>query len=593
MCGVVDRVGLTTVTLDFGGKEQWTLDHEQPVDLVRVVASDVDVSFTVDGWPAAFWKSIGEGRLLVTTLGARGWLRRPTSAEKLRPDNELAKRVDSEGEPNPDLAAFLLQDPMVKTALDFFKPRREPLLPAAVLEPLVQEYVGYSIPSRWLVVSLLIGFAGLLAGLGTWLLRIGRLEWMGVIGPGLAIAVSAGLVMAGWLQRAAVSPAVAKLQFTQIESGTDEVRTEGFAGLYSPEPGIATIEVARGGILVPDMTGLRGTTRRMVWSDVDAWRWENLPETAGLRGAPFLETHQTAERVEVRATFGPEGLIGRLEGGEGRKPSDAIIATNDGRIGVEFQSDGSFVARAANVFSKEQFLSASLLSDEQNRRRRVLQRLLADPQRMDYPATPQLLFWTDPWDTGFRFGEDRRSYGAALVAAPLILNRPPAETQVLLPAPFLPFKSAPGPDGTVGSSLYDHNTREWLPKTIPAMTWLKFRIPRVLMPVEAQRARLTVQVGGPIGKLEIAGHREKSPVAIKTWASPVGRLTVDIEEADLLPITADGEVLLRVSGGDSEQVDPDVITEKLLPWHIESLALELQVKTVALPGADTAASVGE
>lgn len=589
-CGVVDRLGLTNVVLDDAGKEHWDADFEKPVEFVRVVASHLDAQYSVDGWPAAFWKSFGAGRVLVTTLGPRGWMRprTPAELEQSRVQQAAQGAADTSAPP----VRFAPLDPMIGISKEFFLARPEQPLPASVLEPLVQEYVGYAIPSRWLVFTLLIGFSAVLAGLGSWLLRAGRLELLGAVGPGLAIAVTAGLVLAGWLQRAAVTPVVAELQFAEIVPGTDEVRIEGLTGLYSPEPGTADIEARKGGLYLPDMTGLTGSTRRMVWTDLDVWRWENLPETAGLRSGAALATRQMPERVEANATFGPDGLTGRLTAGEGRHPSDVVIATRDGRIGVDLQPDGGFAARATSVFAPDQFLSADLLTDEQSRRRTVLKHLLANPERSDFPSAPQLLFWTDPWSTGFSYGQERRLLGAALVAVPLHLERPPTGTEVLVPAPFLPCKTTLGPDGSVVTGLYDHNTRRWSEKNAPSAAWLKFRIPEILLPVEMQRVRVAVQVAGPIGRLEIAGHRQAEPVPVKTWSDPVGTLTFETTETDVFPVSPEGDVLLRVAGGDPSQTKAITSVEKLIPWRIESLHLELQLKTTAPPDGNPVTEAG-
>jgi hypothetical protein len=81
---VVDRVGLTTVRIsDPQDRPQLrsVQEHERPIEFVRVAVSNVEVAYTVDGWPAAFWKTCGEGRLLVSTLGARGWMRPRVAAD--------------------------------------------------------------------------------------------------------------------------------------------------------------------------------------------------------------------------------------------------------------------------------------------------------------------------------------------------------------------------------------------------------------------------------------------------------------------------------------------------------------------------------
>lgn len=611
LCQVVDRVGLTTVRLESkspnGNIARDTREHERPVEFVRVLASEVEVACTVDGWPAAFWKNCGEGRLLVTTLAPTGWMRKRTAEDNARmptgsfpssprtqrppPTDGIAESTSSvtDSQVVPWQARVIPLDVMRELALDFFRPRPEPRLPQATLEPFVKEYVGYSIPARWQVIGLLLGFSGSLAALGVWLWRCRRLEMLGVLSPALALGVSGLLVWLGWQQRQSIPAAVASVQFVRAVPGTDDVRVDGAAVLFSPDPGMATIGSTRGGWLIPNMTGMEGTTRRMVWTDLDEWQWVNLPESAGLMQATLQQSTTAPERLEARATFGPEGLTGRLHAPTAHEPTDAILATRDGRIGVELRDDGTFVARSNAVFTSEQFLAADLLSDEQHRRQRTLIKLLDDPQRRDYPAEPQLLFWSKPWNLGFQFAQNRQSLGSALVAVPLKLERPPTGTEVSLPAPLLPYRETLGPGdlGTIG--LWDYRKREWQQKAVPTTTWLRFQIPSVLLPVAIQRGRLVIRVAGPVVRLEIAGLRPnlQDIVPMKTWTDPVGTLSLELTDSEMLRATADGGVMLRVSGGAPNQLDqatsvPNADTKPSY-WHIESLALELHVKTTEAP----------
>ena len=624
LCQVVDRVGLTTVRLETkapnGNTAREIHDHDQPVELVRVFASGVDVACTVDGWPAAFWKNCGEGRLLVTTLAPSGWMRARTDADsvdrsQLGPDgiqrtagsNPAGAASDPSaprsGQPprlagssttedsvaTPWQAQFIPLRVMQELGAEFFRPRPEPRLPTETLKPLVGEYVGYSIPARWQVVGLLLGFSGVLAALGLWMWRQGRLEFLGVISPVLALSVSGLLVWLGWQQRQKIPAAVASVQFVRALPGTDDVRVEGAAGLFSPDTGVATVGSKSGGWLIPDMKGTEGTTRRMIWSDLDDWQWENLPESAGLMNATLQQSTTASERLEARATFGPEGLIGRLHAPAAHEPTDALLATLDGRIGVELREDGTFVARTNGVFTAEQFLAADLLSDEQNRRQRVLIQLLDDPKRRDYPAEPQLLFWSKPWNLGFQFAKNRQTLGSALVAVPLKLERPPTGTEVSLAAPWLPYREALGPGDIATVGFWDYRKREWQPKLVPTMTWLRFEIPKTLLPVAVQRAKLVMRVAGPVVRLEIAGLRAKSEeiVPIKTWTDPVGTLSLELTDRELLSLSDDGGLMLRVAGGDPIRNEltssvPD-LDAKVSYWHIESLALELHVKTTEAP----------
>jgi hypothetical protein len=597
-CEVVDRVGLTTVRLGVPEATERivsTQDHDVPVEFVRVAVSGASIEYTVDGWPAAFWTNCGEGRVLVTTLGPRGWMRLRTAADAAPVETPGRPRRDGRSSPPAppsdllDLhppSKFMSLDPMSNLALEFFSRRPPTLLPDTVLEPLTQEYVGYAIPSRTMILGLLLGFSALLMGLGAWLRRQNRLEFLGAIGPGIALSISLILVLLGRQQRNAVSATVASLQFVQAIGGTDDVQVSGVLGLFSSDSGTATISIQKGGLLLPESSGLEATTRRMVWTDHDAWSWENFPETVGLRSATFQTAAEYPERLEASATFGPEGLTGRLHLPVESQPTDVMLATRDGRIGVELRGDGTFAAQASNVLANDQFLAAGLLSDEQGRRRRLLHHLLANPERRDFPDVPYVMAWTDPWDIGFRFGENRRSLGSALLKIPLRLKRPPAGTEVRIASPLLPYRGAIGPDGSPPTGWWDSQRHLWIEKSRPSETWLRFQLPTVLLPIAIERGRVTVQVNGPVGKLSLAGlhPRTKEVVPLKTWIDPVGSLSLEITDPDLLSVSADGGLLLHIAAGDADrpeltQLDATETSIKSY-WQIESLNLELKAKTI-------------
>ncbi|MFN5297373.1 MAG: hypothetical protein ACK5HA_03665, partial [Planctomycetaceae bacterium] len=75
---VVDRVGLTRVQLTpgprQGGEPTEPVEYDTPISLARVVLHDEEPVYLVNGWPAAFWKTYGAGRVLVTTLAPQGWM---------------------------------------------------------------------------------------------------------------------------------------------------------------------------------------------------------------------------------------------------------------------------------------------------------------------------------------------------------------------------------------------------------------------------------------------------------------------------------------------------------------------------------------
>jgi len=566
----VDRVSLTHVELQTDQIEAGPLvsgDLDRPVDLVRVLVSNVDVPVTVDGWPAAFWQQCGRGQLLVTTIGTAAWVRPRESNETSRIRGE-------------SLPKYVRNRAYEMIAPQFFAPRQESPLTAKAAERHVNEQIGYQIPARGVVVGWLTLFTASLVGSAFVLSRRGRLERFAAWGPIAALAAAAVLIVAGSRTRAAVPPTTALLQFVQAMDGTDDVQVTGTAGIYTPSAGPARFQGEQGGWILPELAGTEGVARRMIWSDTDRWQWENLTQSPGLRLATFRESCALPEPLRVSATLNDRGVVGQLVLPEGLRASDALLATPTGRIGVDIESEDAFVANADRVLTAEQFVSASVLSDEQLRRSRTLSSMFAK----GFPAEPTLLFWTNPWPGGLHFSERSPVSGSALVSVPVTFSRPAAGTVITIPAPLAPYREMSGPSGERPSGFYDYRKHAWSAKYQPSTAWLQFSVPRSLLPLQPLAARVVVQVDGPVGKLQLAGMQGNAPVPIHTWTDPVGTLSHEIDDPAWLALTEEGQFALRITAGDPDR--PELTQHStdgvghVSYWQIESLTLELRARVV-------------
>lgn len=576
---IVDRVGLTSVQItpgpdyqDLQSGPKWSSDYEQPAELVRLLTSEA-VGYEVNGWPAAIWMKCGQGRLLITTLGADGWGRPRTPRD---PAPLAGHTYQNDWFPGP---------PLQQLATAFFVRRNASPVPEDIADEHVRADVGYMIPSGTQVLGVLAGFVLVLAGAASWLSWKGRLEWMGLVGPVAAVVCGAVLVVTGYLQRGVIPPSVATLQYVQPILGTSDVRITGAAAVFSPTAGTAHLAGTEGGWIRPDMAGMEETVRRLIWTDQDQWQWENVPESPGLRTAELLDSHRLPAPVQLECQLDERGVVGQFSLPAGLSPSDGVVATPWGRIGVEFGKDGTLRAEADSVLTDEQFLAASVLTDEQALRSRMLKTILSASDDRPNSLPPTLFFWTNPWKTALQFDEKSRQTGAALVTLPVKLNRPPAETEITIPAPLLAYRETIGPDGGVPTGFFNSHKLVWERKHQPASSWLQFQVPPSLLPIEPQRARVVIRVDGPVGKLSIDGARGEEIVPVKTWVDPVGTLELTIDDARQLSLTDDGRLLIRVSGGDPDR--PELThsssdgVERVSYWKIESLSLELQARIPA------------
>lgn len=586
---VVDRVSLTSVRIDDAptlsdpeGKLGETTHHDDPVDLVRLVAPDANVTHQINGWPAAISMTRGEGKVLITTLGARGWMKKQPEGTA-RPTDPLM------------VADYRPLDSMANIADDFFRLRNPELLRTDAIAPQVQEYIGYSILSWWLIVGTLLAFSVCIVAIGIWLMRRGQLEHLVWFGSGLALAVSLFLIQAGRINRQGIPATISSVQLVQTIPGTDQLSANGLLSTYQPEGSDSPIETTRGGRMLPDMTGLEQTSRRMVTTDLGVNHWDNLPQPPGVRSAVFEHSESDANRMTASLTFDAQGVTGQYRGSLS-PGSDAMIATREGRLGVTLNSDGTFSGRSSDVFENGQYLSASLLNDEQDRRRRTLKELLDNPKRPDYPVLPQLMFWTGPKDNGFYFGDGLKPQGSSLVAVPLVIERPANGTEITIPSPLLSYDNRRGPDGVQASAMWNPGKHQWQERSTPGLAWLSFQTPRALMPIVARRAQIEMKVTGPIGRVEILGLKAGNVVNLKSIVNPVGSLTIEIPDADALTIDQQGRLSLGLSAGHSDQPGPagnltdTPQTDGAVPainknakanyWRIESLSLQLWATTI-------------
>jgi hypothetical protein len=598
-CQVIDRVSLTSVRIESTKRNRSARpvdsEFEVPVDLMRIVpdGNKLDVELTVNGWPAALWIPFGAGRVLVTTLDARAWMRDRRVEDELlggsRPRRApRAEELDHSSQfvPLPvmsDLGNMFLQFPnLADSEL------------AATLDRHAAEYIGYSIPPRWLIMGTLSALAVGIVVIGSWLWRKCAIEHLAWISPALALAATGALLTIGVQNRHAIPAMAAAVGYCEAYLGTDDLASRGALAFYSPEAGPWTIATRQGGVVQPDMSGLEGTARRLVWSDLDVCRWQNLTQISPQRSATYVQAHESSERIEARGAFGPDGVSGRLAVPESLGISDMVLVTRTGQMGVTRTDADQFRVPADGVLARDQFLDASILSDEQYRRQRTCRSIITEFRRDDWTDTARLLMWTERNFGGFEFGADRKLMGTSLLSVPVRFERPPAGTVARIASPFLPYRGTVGPDGVQSSPLWDRRKLIWHEHAGPAAIWLSFHLPPGLAPIQLSGGQLTVQVAGPLGILEVKGQRRLAAsregggpnfvaVSLKRWDDPVGTLTLPVTDSSVLEADADGDIVFgfsiagrpdrdQIGGGDAES------DSKVSYWRIEDVSLELTGK---------------
>jgi hypothetical protein len=558
-CHVVDCVELHEVTIrnaEGGSSAAMTEGFEQPVNFVRVLVDGMQVTHTVEGWPAAFQRFVGRGRVVFTTLDARAWIERP---RMLRPLWDPTRMSDFW--PNQQLEELLLlqrNDP--------------PLCAPESLRAYLFEKIGYRIASRGSVSALLGVFCGalLLASVGlAWRRRLEHLAW---IVPGLALMAAVPLAALGLQTQLAVPPTVGQAQYVEVSDGGDQMTASGLLAIYDPKFTGENCGAIRGGVFQPEEAAGSGTTRRMVWTDLDRWRWENLRPTTGLWTAAFHWSDDLSQRFVLQGTFSEEGFSAQWMNSS-LELNDAVIAL-PGQSYLAVRASGSrLVAGPGDVLPRGRYLASGWLSDEQRRRQSALEGILnPDAGRMRHFVRPVLFGWSDPLDVGFEFPSYTQRVGAALWSVPLSIARPSPGTRVVIPSPFIPFRATNLPNGQGASPLYDHRMDEWVPSQRSSALWLRFQVPEVVLPLALERARLTLQITAPDRTIEISRIGGDPARPLSRMNNPIGVMEVTLSGATLPELDADGGLVVGVNVGPVEDKDGSVKAQR---WKIERVQLEI------------------
>jgi hypothetical protein len=534
---------------------------DPPVEMTVLDAAGVKSAFSIDQVPAAFWRRAGQGQVLFTTLGPRGWIL------------PAGKSPSPPGKP-PDIPPAATE-PLHTLARHVFRITPRTALASHDFAPFVSEQIGYRIIDRGSVLAVLGSYCLILTAAAVWLARRQRLPQLAWIGPMTGVAAALTLVVMGLWHRQAVPATAAEGQLVEVAQGGQDAQVSGILGIYNQTTSSAELGASRGGTFFPDQNVQAGQTRRMVWTDFDRWHWENLSLSAGLHLMEFKAAVDLDRPISARATLGSDGLHGKISLGSLSEPSDAILALpSQRRLAIRFlDGDGTFASGPGDQLAPGQFLNSAVMSDTQRRRQDLYHRLLDQHNPTRYPNRPMILTWASPVDLGFTVAEGARQTGSALVAIPLTLERPAPGTAVLLPAPLVRYQGVPMGSGD-GMLVYDGKKNEWLSPVLTAgKTRLRFQVPSELLPLHIERATLTVDIHAQGRSFEVFGGKEQATEVLAKRQSPVGTLRIEVDRPDLLQPDATGGIYLVIAVGEGQKLS----SEKDLSdgWKITNLQLEL------------------
>jgi hypothetical protein len=554
---IVDRISLTSIRFDAASANSYlpskeAREFEKPVDFVRVLVPEQQVFYTIDGWPAVSAAVVGRGRVLFTMLGASGWIRPRTSIDQPSKFWEF-----------PALPVAISPFQYFSDELQV-QPER-PLIPVKDLKEFVSDQISYKVVDRG-VVALVFGTLFISLVVASFVLaRREFLEHLGWLGPALAVVAAAAFVGLGNYGRSAVPPMLAVIQLVNGVSGTDTAQASGYFGAYHPDRSTASIGGQDGGEFDLDLAGLEGRVYSRVQTDFDSWHWESLELPAGVRTASFKYTIQTRAPIEASIRFGPEGIEGRVDSGPFHQLEDLLLSAPGQRaLPVALAGDGSFKAGLEDAIQSGQLIGGGLLSDRQRTRQALYEKLLADPQPQCLSSRTLLLGWALPVDMHFTLAPSAPPTGAALLMAPVVIERPAPDSLVTVPTAFVDCQRL-GNDGhylpTTAESRFGTNVR------------LRFQVPPEVMPLTVNSARLTLKLRAALREVTVNGFAGNEALPLRRLSSPAGVEQIEIIDPRVLQLDKEGALFVSLDIGD---VRSEATRDQ---WHLDWVGLEVRGRT--------------
>lgn len=554
---VVGRTSLTSVQVlqPWDGPEAMgKREFEEPVPFVRVALDGSEtVLFQVDGWPAAFTKQVGRGRILFTTLGARGWYRPRESRDPKSPFNNFP-------------SAPVPLRPLERLAAEFQGDREQGGVLAEDLEPLLRAEIGYSVIGRPTVALVLGGFAASLLVIG-WLVRRSRSPGStGWLVPAAALVAAGILIALGTARRQAVPPTVGTVAVIDAVPPTGESAVSGLFAVYRPEAGPVHFAAEHGGNVDLDAAGLEGQMRRRMVTDIDNWHWDGLALPAGVRTGPFRSTIETGD-LSVVARFGPNGLDGKLRRGPFKNLTEPLLLSPARQpVGVRLHEDGALTSGIGDALSRGQFLTDTVLTDRQQRRQEVYRRLFSRPLPRYFDGRTVLLTWTELGRSPFAGEPGSRNAAEAMVAIPVEFDRPEVGGTVTIPAGFIPWSAI----------VQGRPVRPTLESNMAAKMLIGFRLPPSVLPLTIERATLRARVRTPSRQFTLTGFVDGQSRLLRTVESPIDPVEVVLTDPRTLRYDSEGYLHFGIEIGSrvAAEVDPGIV-QLDDTWRIESISLEV------------------
>lgn len=563
----IDNVTLTAFELSkydvLGNRSSRHIDVEEPIDFVRVIVDPgVEVTHFIDDWPASFVVPFGEGRILVTTLGAAAWVMSPLDYKR---PNQGRRQTGPVVDP-----PYFPHDELVSLGAELNVLRSKPAVTSIDFQSYLQERIGYEVVPWQSVAIVLSAFVVSLLAVGLVLYRFERMGYMLGIAPAAVAITTAALLALGESSDREVPETVGAIQWIKVFPGSREAVIDGELAFFNPSRSKFKVG-ADGGMFRLDMSGQAGVKRTMRWSSNARWEWDDLTIPKGLRFATWRRPIHYDKPPVAHAEFGDFSFAGQLRHSPWETLEDAILLFPNRRpVAVNFEDDGSFTIDAEVSLGREQFVQGTLLSDEQGRRQRLLKEMHARRLESGFPSRPMLLAWSDVAPEGIIANEDARHFHTSLISLPIEFHRPEPGTSVELGPSFLRLAVVHSPFGDGVSPVYRAASDEWVDLTVPANAWLRFQMPPELLPFTVESATVNVELNVPSRTVNFRSVHEGTAIELREESSPSGSYSFDLQPGTDFEVDEQGGILFNI------QISPaDTDDDRKPQWKINDARMSV------------------
>jgi len=555
----VDQVEINSGTLHGYRGAAASFDLEQPVKMLRTVAEDWEVLATLNDWPAGLRREVGQGQVVLTTVGPRAW-------------------IDDRGVANETLQEL---DRVV------YRHRKTAPFKESVFTETSKSLVGHKIMGREMVGFALTAAVVLLLVTGLFFARSNRMGTHALAAVGLSVVMAGVIQLLGASHHHAVPTIVASAELIRVDPTQSQAHVQGSFTLHASETRPLVPSTTSGGLINIQFAEETRILSRMIWTDADKWHWELPPLQPGIiRHAQFEQAYRLKNPTRARMRFKPDQLEVTLDAGDFGGLEDMVLAAPGGHMIPKPMGEGRFQFDTSQHLAKDQYFAGTMsITDTQLQRQEILRSVFKGSDSMThlrFPDEPTLLGWTRQFDSGVNFIDDAKISQQVLVAVPVEMIRATPGDVITVPPTLITFESDRGPNNKYRMTIYDSRLDQWIQMKTTTMTFMmRFVLPDAVVPLNPTRATLTIDIDAPSRNLTLLDPNADGEKVLDERNEPQGSTSFDLAKWPQFKPDSSGGIVIRLKVSDMlKTATRDAF------WSIKGMRLEVtgevQERTVAM-----------